>query len=316
MNLDPADGRPVEMVLDLKRLAAAQPNAAWYDPPRRDMWRFGALMALDIRDPCDAVHIVALGEGGTPTLDYSEHPVARAAGLQLGLKDEGRAHPGFGANPTQSFKDRGMAMVVAQARRLGFTRLVLAPRTFWSTTCRRAGSRWQPSRNRAEGVSRRDTAPPDSARTRARQANERVDPHACMAGEPDQQQDEYDRREVGRRHVRAESHAATSMYSTRLDGGGIGSPYSRIPARCISIALRGACRTPLQSCAPKNALQQSGGDIFARLVGNCHEPGLLRAPQLTMTATLADLMQRAAVAPDHQDFRKVVPHSTPREHAV
>lgn len=125
MNLDPVDGRPVEMVLDLERLAAEQPNAAWYDPSRRDMWRFGGLMALDVRDPSDAAHIVALGEGGTPLLDYSEHPVARAAGLRLQLKNEGRAHPGFGANPTQSFKDRGMAMVVAQARRLGLTRLAV-----------------------------------------------------------------------------------------------------------------------------------------------------------------------------------------------
>jgi hypothetical protein len=66
MNLDPADGRPVEMVLDLERLAAEQPSASWYDPTRRDMWRFGALMALDVRDPRDAAHIVALGEGATP----------------------------------------------------------------------------------------------------------------------------------------------------------------------------------------------------------------------------------------------------------
>jgi threonine synthase len=125
MNLDPADGRPVEMVLDLERLAAEQPNASWYDPTRRDMWRFGALMALDVRHPRDAAHIVALGEGCTPVLDYSSHPVALAAGLRLGVKDEGRAHPGFGANPTQSFKDRGMAMVVAQVRRLGLTRLAV-----------------------------------------------------------------------------------------------------------------------------------------------------------------------------------------------
>jgi threonine synthase len=125
MNLDPADGRPVEMVLDLERLAAEQPNAAWYDPTRRDLWRFGALMALDVRDPRDAAHIVTLGEGATPVLDYGDHPVARAAGLKIGLKDEGRAHDGFGANPTQSFKDRGMAMVVAQARRLGLTRLAV-----------------------------------------------------------------------------------------------------------------------------------------------------------------------------------------------
>jgi threonine synthase len=125
MNLDPADGRPVEMVLDIERLAREKPQAAWYDPSRRDMWRFGGVMALDITDPGDARHIVALGEGGTPRLDYAHHPVASAAGLRLSVKEEGRAHPGFGANPTQSFKDRGMAMVVAQARRLGLTRLAV-----------------------------------------------------------------------------------------------------------------------------------------------------------------------------------------------
>ena len=125
MNLDPVDGRPVEMVLDLERLASEQPQARWYHPERRDMWRFGALMALDINDPRDARHIVALGEGHTPLLDYAWHPFARRAGLRLQLKEEGRAHPGFGANPTQSFKDRGMAMVVAQARRLGLSRLAV-----------------------------------------------------------------------------------------------------------------------------------------------------------------------------------------------
>lgn len=123
MNLDPVDGRPVEMVFDLERLASERPNADWYDPARRDMWRFGALMALDVRDPAEAAHIVALGEGHTPLLDYRDHPVARRAGLHLQLKDEGKAHPGYGANPTQSFKDRGMAMVAAQARRLGLRKL-------------------------------------------------------------------------------------------------------------------------------------------------------------------------------------------------
>lgn len=117
MNLDPADNRPVEMVLDLERLAAERPNASWYDPHRRDMWRFGALLALDITDPADAAHIVPLGEGATPLLPQSNHPLAKSANFNLAIKDEGRAHPGFGANPTQSFKDRGMAMVVAQARR-------------------------------------------------------------------------------------------------------------------------------------------------------------------------------------------------------
>jgi threonine synthase len=125
MNLDPADGRPVEMQLDLERLAREQPNAGWYRPDRPDMWRFGGLLALDANDPDDARHIVALGEGHTPLLEYRDHPLAARAGLALAVKDEGKAHPGFGANPTQSFKDRGMAMVVAQARRLGLTRLAV-----------------------------------------------------------------------------------------------------------------------------------------------------------------------------------------------
>ena len=125
MNLDPVDGRPVEMVLDLDRLASERPHRQWYDPGRNDMWRFGGLMALDISESADAAHIVALGEGATPLLDYARHPVARKAGVALSIKEEGKAHEGYGANPTQSFKDRGMAMVVAQARRLGLERLAV-----------------------------------------------------------------------------------------------------------------------------------------------------------------------------------------------
>lgn len=125
MNLDPADGRPVEMVLDLERLAHARPQASWYQQQRRDLWRFGGLLALDIADPADAAHIVSLGEGATPLLDYSDDASVHGSGIRLQLKDEGRAHAGYGANPTGSFKDRGMAMVVAQARRLGLRRLAV-----------------------------------------------------------------------------------------------------------------------------------------------------------------------------------------------
>lgn len=125
MNLDPVDGRPIEMVIEIERLAAEQPKAAWFNPERRDIWRFGGLMALDINNVDDARHIVALGEGCTPLLDYSHYPIAKSSGITLQLKDEGRAHSGYGANPTQSFKDRGMAMVVAQARRLGLKKLAV-----------------------------------------------------------------------------------------------------------------------------------------------------------------------------------------------
>ena len=125
MNLDPVDGRPVTMELDLERLRARHPDAGWYRPQRRDMWRFGALLALDIDDPADARHIVAQGEGGTPLLPCGDHPVARAGGFGLQVKDEGQHWPGHGGNPTVSFKDRGMAMVVAMARRLGLRRLAV-----------------------------------------------------------------------------------------------------------------------------------------------------------------------------------------------
>jgi len=125
MNLCPHDQRPVEIVMDLERLAGEQPDLAWYRPQRKDMWRFGALLPLDINDPGDRPHICNLGEGHTPKLPYADHALARKAGFTLWLKDEGKAHPGFGANPTQSFKDRGMAMSISMARRAGLDRLAV-----------------------------------------------------------------------------------------------------------------------------------------------------------------------------------------------
>ncbi len=125
MNLDPLDNRPVEIVLDLQRLERELPELAWYRPKRRDRWRFGALLPLDIEDPGDRRHIVTLGEGCTPLRDYADHPVARKIGFRLEVKDEGKAEPGYGANPTQSFKDRGMAMAVSMARRFGLDKLAV-----------------------------------------------------------------------------------------------------------------------------------------------------------------------------------------------
>jgi threonine synthase len=125
MNLCPVDGRPVEMIVDLDRLTASQPDAEWYDPGRVDMWRFGGLLPLDINKASDRAHIVTLGEGHTPVLDYGDHPLALKAGFSLSLKDEGKAHPGFGANPTQSFKDRGMAMTLSMARWHGLEKLAV-----------------------------------------------------------------------------------------------------------------------------------------------------------------------------------------------
>lgn len=125
MNLDPIDNRPVEMVLDLERLASELPRRGWYHPQRRDLWRFGALLPLDIANAADRRHIVTLGEGHTPLREYPDHPLARAIGFRLHIKDEGKAEPGYGANPTQSFKDRGMALAVSMARRFGLSKLVV-----------------------------------------------------------------------------------------------------------------------------------------------------------------------------------------------
>jgi threonine synthase len=125
MNLCPVDQRPVEIIIDIDRLGREQPGLSWYQPKRRDLWRFGGLLALDIANEEDRQHIVTLGEGYTPVLDYSDYPLAKKAGFTLGVKDEGKAHPGFGANPTQSFKDRGMCMTLSMARKHGLKRLAV-----------------------------------------------------------------------------------------------------------------------------------------------------------------------------------------------
>ena len=125
MNLCPVDASPVEIIMDLQHLVAEQPNQSWYQPERNNMWRFGGLLPLDINDPDDQPHIFNLGEGNTPLLGYNDHPLAKAMGFTLFVKDEGKAHTGFGANPTQSFKDRGMAMTIAMAHKAGIKKLAV-----------------------------------------------------------------------------------------------------------------------------------------------------------------------------------------------
>jgi threonine synthase len=124
MNLCERDGRPVQIVLDLKRLRAERGRDGWWDPARRSLWRFGGLLPLDIDGVGDRRHIVTLGEGHTPCRIYT-HPLAERLGCRLEVKDEGKPWPGFGANPTLSFKDRGMAMTVSMARSFGLSRLAV-----------------------------------------------------------------------------------------------------------------------------------------------------------------------------------------------
>ncbi len=124
MNLCEADGRPVQMILDIDRIKAERgPDGGW-DPSRKSLWRFGGLLPLDIADGEDARSIVSLGEGNTPSLAY-DHPWSERLKCRFEVKDEGRPHPGFGANPTLSFKDRGMVMTVSMARALGLSKLAV-----------------------------------------------------------------------------------------------------------------------------------------------------------------------------------------------
>ncbi len=125
MNLCPADGGPVEVILALDRLMNEKGQLGWYQPDRLDMWRFGGLLALDVDDPADSRHIVSLGEGNTPSIALPDYPLAKKVGFGLEIKLEGRAMPGYGSNPTGSFKDRGMAMTVSMARRHGLTHLAV-----------------------------------------------------------------------------------------------------------------------------------------------------------------------------------------------
>jgi threonine synthase len=124
MNLCDHDGRPVQVAIDLERLRAERGPAGFLDESRHDLWRFGGLLPLDVTDPGDLGHVVSLGEGFTPELPY-DTPLPRLLGCDLRVKDEGRHHAGWGANPTLSFKDRGMAMTVSMARALGIKKLAV-----------------------------------------------------------------------------------------------------------------------------------------------------------------------------------------------
>jgi len=114
MNLCPHDQRPVQMVYDTEALKGTD----WYQPERQDMGRFAGLLPLG-----DGFQ--TFGTGYTPLLNYDDHPLAKQLDFRLSVKDEGKGHPGYGQNPTHSFKDRGMAVVVNMARHFGLHKLVV-----------------------------------------------------------------------------------------------------------------------------------------------------------------------------------------------
>jgi threonine synthase len=78
----------------------------------RTIWRWHEMMPVE-----DPIHIVTLGEGGTPLL-FAQRLAQRAGFADLWIKDEA-------GNPTGSFKARGLSAAVSKARELGYGKIAL-----------------------------------------------------------------------------------------------------------------------------------------------------------------------------------------------
>lgn len=104
-------GRPLLARYDLARVRLEVPRAA-LGRFGTDLWRYRAVLPF-----AAGFGAVRLGEGGTPLLPLAR--LAAAAGVrELWLKDEA-------ANPTQSFKARGLALAVNGALAFGRERIAL-----------------------------------------------------------------------------------------------------------------------------------------------------------------------------------------------
>ncbi|MDM7860380.1 threonine synthase [Alteromonas sp. ASW11-36] len=123
MNLCPRDNRPVRLVLDIALIKQDYPDMSWYRPDEKSMWRFGPLLPFNKATQPDKV--VSLGEGFTPVIDISDFPLCQSLSLNVAVKDEGQPYEGYGANPTGSFKDRGMSMVATMAKHYGLEKLTV-----------------------------------------------------------------------------------------------------------------------------------------------------------------------------------------------
>ncbi len=125
MNLCEKDNRPLELIIDVAQISQDKPNFEWYRPELKSMWRFGSLLGLDINNEADRKDIISLGEGYTPEIPLTNHSIANKYHFDLFLKDEGQPHKGWGANPTGSFKDRGMSMAISMAKHYGIKKVVV-----------------------------------------------------------------------------------------------------------------------------------------------------------------------------------------------
>ena len=104
-HLCPACGMPLLAQYDLAAAARTWDRSSLRDRPQT-LWRYG-----EVLPPADAEGPVSLGEGCTPLVHARR--LGAAVGLdRLYIKDES-------ANPTNSFKARGLSAAVTVARRLG-----------------------------------------------------------------------------------------------------------------------------------------------------------------------------------------------------
>ena len=110
-NLCRACGKPLLVRYDLARAARTLERSALAGRAA-NLWRYRELLPV-----VHAANVTTLGEGWTPLLPAANLG-ARLGVEQLYLKDES-------ANPTGSFKARGMAVAVAMARELGVRRLAV-----------------------------------------------------------------------------------------------------------------------------------------------------------------------------------------------
>jgi threonine synthase len=100
---------PLASRYDLDRARAGLPRPG--SPGARGLWRYEAIL------PLRGSEAISLGEGGTPLLRLSRTE-KRLGSSGLWLKDES-------ANPTGSFKDRGLSVAVSLAKAAGIRGIVL-----------------------------------------------------------------------------------------------------------------------------------------------------------------------------------------------
>ena len=105
----------LDVVLDVERVRSAHSAASVGAGADRSLWRYAALLAVNV-PPVSTAALRTVG--GTPLFPVSR--LAQHCGLQqVWIKDDSRL-------PTASFKDRASAVVVARALDLGVTRLITA----------------------------------------------------------------------------------------------------------------------------------------------------------------------------------------------